>query len=42
MVFCLTGSMVPVLATGWGDVKKRVQMQENVASVHQQRIKVSC
>ncbi|WWD21523.1 hypothetical protein CI109_106009 [Kwoniella shandongensis] len=32
-------SMVPVLATGWADVKKREQAQENLASVHQQRIK---
>lgn len=32
-------SMVPVLATGWTDLKTRVQMQENVASVHQQRLK---
>jgi nuclear pore complex protein Nup54 len=32
--------MVPVLATGWADVKKRVQMQEQVASVHQEKIKV--
>ncbi|WVF69755.1 hypothetical protein IAT40_004534 [Kwoniella sp. CBS 6097] len=32
-------SMVPVLATGWADVKKRQQAQENLASVHQQRIK---
>jgi nuclear pore complex protein Nup54 len=31
--------MVPVLATGWKDVKKRVEMQEQTASVHQQRIK---
>ncbi|OCF45841.1 hypothetical protein I317_00329 [Kwoniella heveanensis CBS 569] len=31
--------MVPVLATGWADVKKRQQAQENLASVHQQRIK---
>jgi nuclear pore complex protein Nup54 len=33
--------MVPVLATGWEDVKKRSQMQEAIASVHQQRVKVS-
>jgi len=33
--------MVPVLATGWADVRKRVQLQENVASVHQMRIQVS-
>ncbi|ORY31027.1 nucleoporin complex subunit 54-domain-containing protein [Naematelia encephala] len=32
-------SMIPVLATGWSDVQKRIQMQENVASVHQQIIK---
>ncbi|WWC86868.1 uncharacterized protein L201_001747 [Kwoniella dendrophila CBS 6074] len=32
-------SMVPVLATGWGDVKKREQQQENLASIHQQRVK---
>ncbi|GMK55958.1 hypothetical protein CspeluHIS016_0210140 [Cutaneotrichosporon spelunceum] len=32
-------NMVPVLATGWKDVKKRVEMQEQAASVHQQRIK---
>ncbi|WWC67993.1 uncharacterized protein I206_101912 [Kwoniella pini CBS 10737] len=32
-------SMVPVLATGWADVKKREQQQENLASVHQQRVK---
>ncbi|EIW71250.1 hypothetical protein M231_07390 [Tremella mesenterica] len=32
-------NMVPVLATGWADVKKRVQMQEQVASVHQQKLK---
>jgi nuclear pore complex protein Nup54 len=32
--------MVPVLATGWEDVKKRSQMQEQIASVHQQKIKV--
>ncbi|KAK4685016.1 nuclear pore complex protein Nup54, partial [Tremellales sp. Uapishka_1] len=31
--------MVPVLATGWADVKKRIQMQEQLASVHQQRVK---
>ncbi|WRT64728.1 uncharacterized protein IL334_001662 [Kwoniella shivajii] len=31
--------MVPVLATGWADVKKREQQQENLASVHQQRVK---
>lgn len=32
-------SMVPVLAVGWADVKKRQQLQENLASVHQERIK---
>ncbi|ORX33944.1 nucleoporin complex subunit 54-domain-containing protein [Kockovaella imperatae] len=32
-------SMVPVLATGWADVKKRVDMQEKIASVHQEKIK---
>ncbi|WVQ83273.1 hypothetical protein IAT38_005412 [Cryptococcus sp. DSM 104549] len=32
-------SLVPVLATGWADVKKRQQQQENLASVHQERIK---
>lgn len=31
--------MVPVLAVGWADVKKRQQLQENLASVHQERIK---
>lgn len=31
--------MVPVLATGWNDIQKRVQMQEQTASVHQQRVK---
>ncbi|KAL7420021.1 hypothetical protein Q5752_004985 [Cryptotrichosporon argae] len=31
--------MVPVLATGWADIKKRVQAQEQVASVHQERVK---
>lgn len=31
--------MVPVLATGWKDVKKRVEMQEQMASVHQQKVK---
>ncbi|OCF58775.1 hypothetical protein L486_03265 [Kwoniella mangroviensis CBS 10435] len=31
--------MVPVLATGWADVKKREQQQANLASVHQQRVK---
>ncbi|ODO08713.1 hypothetical protein L198_00446 [Cryptococcus wingfieldii CBS 7118] len=30
-------SMVPVLAVGWSDVKKRQQMQENLAAVHQER-----
>lgn len=30
---------MPVLATGWADVKKRVQAQEQTASVHQQRVK---
>ena len=33
-------SMVPVVATGWVDVKKRADMQEMIASVHQERIKV--
>lgn len=32
--------MVPALAVGWGDVKKRVQLQEQIASVHQEKIKV--
>ena len=32
-------SVVPVVATGWADIKKRTQMQEQIASVHQQRIK---
>ena len=32
-------NMVPVLATGWADVKKRMQMQEATASVHQERVK---
>lgn len=32
-------SLVPCLATGWGDVQKRVQAQEQTASVHQQRVK---
>ncbi|RSH92222.1 hypothetical protein EHS25_008637 [Saitozyma podzolica] len=32
-------SMVPALAVGWGDVKKRVQLQEQIASVHQEKIK---
>ena len=32
--------MVPVVATGWADVKKRADMQEMIASVHQERIKV--
>ena len=31
--------MVPVLATGWGDVQKRVQAMNQTASVHQQRVK---
>lgn len=31
--------MVPVLATSFSDVKKRVQAQEQLASVHQQRVK---
>ncbi|WVQ75991.1 hypothetical protein IAR50_005627 [Cryptococcus sp. DSM 104548] len=30
-------SMVPVLAVGWSDVKKRQQLQENLAAVHQER-----
>ncbi|TXT08943.1 hypothetical protein VHUM_02417 [Vanrija humicola] len=32
-------NLVPVLATGFGDVKKRVQAQEQLAAVHQQKIK---
>lgn len=35
----LIASMVPVLATGWADVQKRVQMQEQTAAIHQQRVK---
>lgn len=32
--------MIPVLATGWNDVKKRVQLQEQMAAIHQARMKV--
>ncbi|WVN89401.1 uncharacterized protein L203_104624 [Cryptococcus depauperatus CBS 7841] len=34
-----SNSMVPVLAVGWDDLKNRQQLQENVAAVHQERIK---
>ena len=33
-------SMVPVAANGWEDIQKRMQFQENIASVHQEKVKV--
>ena len=36
----LTFRLVPVLATGWDDVKKRMNVQEQVAGVHQAKMKV--
>jgi hypothetical protein len=37
---CSSLRMVPVLATGWDDVKKRMDVQEQVAGVHQAKMKV--
>jgi nuclear pore complex protein Nup54 len=31
--------MVPVLATGWNDIQKRVQAMNQTASVHQERVR---
>lgn len=39
MVVSNIRSLVPVLATGFGDIQKRVQAQEQVAAVHQQKMK---